>query len=82
MFKQEKVSVIGAATGKEDLLLVQSEKPDIILFDIVLLGDMDVSYNLIQPRGLRGRIEPSKIKLKLTGLFKSRLLVSQFGSPD
>lgn len=41
MFKDEDVSVVGAATGQEGLNLVQSEKPNLILLDIMLPGGMN-----------------------------------------
>ena len=40
MFKTQDVSVVGAASGQEGLTLVASEKPDIILLDIMLPGGM------------------------------------------
>jgi DNA-binding response OmpR family regulator len=41
MFKSEEISVVGAATGQEGLALVQSEKPDLIILDIMLPGGMN-----------------------------------------
>ena len=41
MFKPEGVRVVGASTGQEGLKLVQSEKPDVILLDIMLPGGMN-----------------------------------------
>jgi DNA-binding response OmpR family regulator len=41
MFEPEGVSVVGAATGQDGLNLVSSEKPDLILLDIMLPGDMN-----------------------------------------
>lgn len=41
MFRKEKVSVLGATTGKEGLVKVVSEKPDVILLDIMLPGGMN-----------------------------------------
>jgi CheY-like chemotaxis protein len=41
MFRQEDVSVVGAVTGKEGLTKVASEKPDVILLDIMLPGGMN-----------------------------------------
>lgn len=41
MFKPKGISVVGATTGQEGLTLVQSEKPDVILLDIMLPGDMN-----------------------------------------
>jgi CheY-like chemotaxis protein len=41
MFKTQDVSVVGAASGQEGLTLVASEKPDLILLDIMLPGGMN-----------------------------------------
>lgn len=41
MFKTQEVHVVGATTGQEGLTLAQSEKPDIILLDIMLPGGMN-----------------------------------------
>ncbi len=41
MFRSTEVAVVGAATGQEGLLMVQSEKPDLILLDIMLPGGMN-----------------------------------------
>ena len=41
MFKPEEFSIVGATTGQEGLTLVQSEKPDLILLDIMLPGGMN-----------------------------------------
>ena len=41
MFKTQDVSVVGAATGQEGLAMVGSEKPDLILLDIMLPGGMN-----------------------------------------
>ncbi len=41
MFRGSDVTVIGAATGQQGLLMVQSEKPDAILLDIMLPGGMN-----------------------------------------
>jgi len=38
MFKPEEISVIGATTAQEGLTLVKSEKPDLIILDIMLPG--------------------------------------------
>jgi two-component system alkaline phosphatase synthesis response regulator PhoP len=38
MFKLEGILVIGATTAQEGLTLVQSEKPDLIILDIMLPG--------------------------------------------
>lgn len=41
MFRAEGIGVVGAATGQEGLRLVQAEKPDLILLDIMLPGGMN-----------------------------------------
>ncbi len=41
MFKPERIEVVGAATGQEGLDLACSEKPDLILLDIMLPGGMN-----------------------------------------
>jgi len=41
MFKPEEFSVVQATTGQEGLTLVGSEKPDVILLDIMLPGGMN-----------------------------------------
>ena len=41
MFKPEEFSIVGATTGQEGLTLVQSEKPDLILLDIMPPGGMN-----------------------------------------
>lgn len=41
MFKPEEFSIVGATTGQEGLTLVRSEKPDVILLDIMLPGGMN-----------------------------------------
>lgn len=41
MFKPRDVSLVTAATGQEGLTLVQSEKPDLVLLDIMLPGGMN-----------------------------------------
>lgn len=41
MFKAQDASVVTAATGQEGLTLVQSEKPDVILLDVMLPGGMN-----------------------------------------
>lgn len=41
MFKGQDVSMVGAATGQEGLTLVVSEKPDVVLLDIMLPGGMN-----------------------------------------
>ncbi len=38
IFRSQEVTVLGATTGEKGLALVQSEKPDIILLDIMLPG--------------------------------------------
>ncbi len=41
MFKAPDFSVVGTTTGEEGLTRVQSEKPDLILLDIMLPGGMN-----------------------------------------
>ncbi|MBI5356743.1 response regulator [Candidatus Collierbacteria bacterium] len=41
MFKPEEFRIVGATTGQEGLTLVSSEKPDVILLDIMLPGGMN-----------------------------------------
>ena len=41
MFRLEEVNVVGANTGQEGLNLIHSEKPDIIILDIMLPGGMN-----------------------------------------
>lgn len=41
MFKLERISVVGATTGQKGLMCVSSEKPDLILLDIMLPGGMN-----------------------------------------
>lgn len=41
MFIQEEVSFVGAKTGQEGLTLISSEKPDVILLDIILPGGLN-----------------------------------------
>ena len=41
MFEPKGISVVGATTGQEGLTLVSSEKPDVILLDIMLPGGMN-----------------------------------------
>lgn len=41
MFRASEVTVTGAATGQQGLQMVQSEKPDVILLDIMLPGGMN-----------------------------------------
>ncbi len=41
MFKAQEISVVGAATAQLGLDLVNSEKPDLILLDIMLPGGMN-----------------------------------------
>ena len=41
MFSPEEIKVVSAKTGQEGLALVQSEKPDLIMLDIMLPGGMN-----------------------------------------
>lgn len=41
MFKPEEISVVGTATGQEGLNLVRSEKPNLMLLDIMLPGGLN-----------------------------------------
>lgn len=41
MFKPENVSIITATTGQDGLTLISSEKPDVILLDIMLPGGLN-----------------------------------------
>lgn len=41
MFKPEEFSVVDAKTGQEGLQMIQSEKPDLIMLDIMLPGGMN-----------------------------------------
>jgi len=41
MFSLDEIEVVGAKSGQEGLALVQSEKPDLIMLDIMLPGGMN-----------------------------------------
>lgn len=80
MFRLEKINVIGAATGQEGLRLVQQEKPDVILLDIMLPGGMN-GFDVLET--LKKTLETHHIPvIVMTNLDSEERVAREIGACD